>query len=185
MSDNHDEKHGTSSQIRQPAEDESPTYASPPCSMHELDPSYLGYLSREETLALLNELLEEVRAEAYLMHDVESLDGHRGWSTLFRELRTDQARFNVMLIRHIERLGGTPSEKTGETSAHLADGLPLERQLHEFNTRQHVLYAKLKAAQLRIYEDGLREDLANMLESRERLIQRCSGVSPEDGLARR
>lgn len=177
MSPHHDEKREPSSRSRQLEEDESPHCASPPCFMHELDPSYLGFLSREEILALLNELLEDVRAETYLMHDIESLDSHRGMSALFRELRTDQARFNVMLIRHIERLGGTPSEKTGEIGARSADNLPIERQLNEFNARQRVLYAKLEAARTRIYQDDLREDLDGMLDSRKQLIQRCAGVA--------
>lgn len=177
MTSNHGDQRALSSQTRPPAEDETPGYASPPCFMHELDPSYLGYLSREETLTLLNELLEDVRAEAYLMHDIESMDSHRGLSALFRELRTDQARFNVMLIRHIERLDGTPSEKTGEISARLTVDLPIENQLQTFNSRQRKLYAKLEAARLRIYQDDLREDLAGMLESRKQLIQRCAGVA--------
>lgn len=168
---------GDDKRLRPAVVEDTSTYASPPCFMHELDPSYLGYLSRDETLALLNELLEDVRAETYLMHDIESMDSHRGLSALFRELRTDQARFNVMLIRQIERLGGTPSEKTGEISANITDGLPLERQLHEFNVRQRVLYTKLEAARLRIYQDDLREELAGMLKSREQLIQRCAGVA--------
>src|SRR3546814_2777322 len=46
----------------EPAEEEG--YASPPCSMHELDPAYLGYLSTAETIELLNELLEGERAGA-------------------------------------------------------------------------------------------------------------------------
>src|SRR3546814_8035751 len=37
-------------------------YASSPCSLHELDPVHLGYMSTAETIALLNELLEGERA---------------------------------------------------------------------------------------------------------------------------
>ncbi len=172
-----DDKSKTTDQVRRYSEDDTAGYASPPCFMHELDPSYLGYLSPEDTLALLNELLEAVRAESRLMRDIESLDSHRGLSALFRDLRTDQARFNVMLMRHIERLGGTPSEKTGALGAPLSSDLPMERQLHEFNAKQRALYARLETTRLQIHEDDLREDLTEMLESREQIIQRCAGVA--------
>ena len=40
------------------------SFSSPPCFLHELDPSYLGYADRDEVLGLLNELLEAERAGA-------------------------------------------------------------------------------------------------------------------------
>ena len=68
------------------------SYASPPCFLHELDPAYLGYLSREETLALLDDVLTAEPA------------GARG---------AEEARFCAMLNRHIVRLGGAPSRASG------------------------------------------------------------------------
>ncbi|KAA2213183.1 hypothetical protein [Teichococcus oryzae] len=46
--------------IASPEEDPNTTIVcnSPPCFMHELDPSWLGYLRREEVAGLLTELLE-------------------------------------------------------------------------------------------------------------------------------
>ena len=48
------------SMIASPDEDPNVSVqcSSPPCFMHELDPSYLGYLGRQEVAALLGELLE-------------------------------------------------------------------------------------------------------------------------------
>lgn len=58
--------------------------SSPPCFMHELDPSYLGYLPREEVRALVNALLavewggaapDEARLRAALRGHLEALGG--------------------------------------------------------------------------------------------------------------
>jgi 5-formyltetrahydrofolate cyclo-ligase len=57
------------------------SYASPPCFLHELDPSFVGYLSGAETIALLRALLGAGLADA---------------------------RRRAMLNRHIVRLGGAP-----------------------------------------------------------------------------
>ncbi len=55
--------------------------SSPPCFMHELDPSYLGYLGKDEVSALLDGLLaaewggavpEEARLRAALRRHVEA-----------------------------------------------------------------------------------------------------------------
>ena len=58
--------------------------SSPPCFMHELDPSYLGYLSREETRALLDALLAA------------------GWDGA----APDESRLRAALRGHLEALGG-------------------------------------------------------------------------------
>ena len=50
--------------VRKSGTDNEAGYSSPPCFMHELDPSYFGYWSRDEVLALLNQLLEGERAGA-------------------------------------------------------------------------------------------------------------------------
>lgn len=60
-------------------------YASPPCFLHELDPSFVGYLSVEETVALLRRLLAALR---------------------------DDARGRAMLNRHIVRLGAAPDNRS-------------------------------------------------------------------------
>jgi 5-formyltetrahydrofolate cyclo-ligase len=70
-------------------------YASPPCFLHELDPSVLGYLSREETIELLGALRGALRGDAHA---------------------------RAMLGRHIVRLDGAPAEAApaGEESAILS-----------------------------------------------------------------
>ncbi|MGH6929200.1 MAG: 5-formyltetrahydrofolate cyclo-ligase, partial [Dongiaceae bacterium] len=85
-------------------EEDGPTYASPPCFMHELDPGYLGYLTTSETIALLNRLLEAERSTG------SSGAPDRATSS---DIAKDEADFCAMLARHITRLGGIPASPTG------------------------------------------------------------------------
>lgn len=59
--------------------------SSPPCLMHELDPSYLGYLGRDEVSALLNTLLAA------------------DWGGIV----PDEGAFRARLGRHLGALGGS------------------------------------------------------------------------------
>lgn len=62
---------------------------SPPCFMHELDPSYLGYLPREEVRTLVAALLAAEWGDA----------------------GSDGARARAALRRHLEALGGRPDSE--------------------------------------------------------------------------
>jgi 5-formyltetrahydrofolate cyclo-ligase len=116
--------------------------ASPPCFMHELDPSYLGYLSWAETAALLEELLA---AE---------------WSGTLLE----SAWLHAMLRRRLGALGATHhSEAPAEPGR--ADPAP-----------DH-LASRIREALPRLYDDGLRDDLRQVLGMLERSTMRRHGAS--------
>lgn len=76
-------------EVAPPEEDPNATVAcsSPPCYLHELDPSWLGYLGRAELVALLDALLgadwggmaaEEARLRAMLRQRREALGVEAG-----------------------------------------------------------------------------------------------------------
>jgi hypothetical protein len=89
--------------------------SSPPCFMHELDPSYLGYLGQEEVSALLGAVLA---AE---------------WGTA---APTDEARLRAALGRHLEASdGGRPDHVQGEPPRPGPDGL--SRVIREALPRVH------------------------------------------------
>ena len=73
---------------------------SPPCFMHELDPSYLGYLPREEVRTLVDALLV---AE---------------WGAA----APDEARLRAALRRHLEGLEGRPDREPGASGEALCRG---------------------------------------------------------------
>jgi hypothetical protein len=149
-------------------------YSSPPCFLHELDPSYLGYASREEILALLNQLLEAERAGARGVRAMSEQSSSARTRTTLREIAGDEARFCAMLFGHITRLGDTPSRLTGAFHEKLAAIEPLDDRLDLLNRGQEWVVRRLRDAIPGIADDLLRADLHGMLEKHERNIERCT-----------
>jgi hypothetical protein len=121
--------------------------SSPPCFMHELDPSYLGYLSRDE----MRELLEALLAAKWSGTVVEA------------------AWVRAMLRRHLARPGVTaplgPSHRQGKAAIGSA-------QAGSANGWEDHLALRLRAALPRLADDALRHDLAEVLRMLERDLRR-------------
>jgi len=159
-----------------PAEPEA-TYASPPCFMHELDPSYLGYLCAEETLSLLNLLLEAERAGA---RGVMAMAREAQGPELARALNAvarDEARFCAMLTRHVRRLGGEPSTATGSFYDKLMARRGDVDRMVLLDRGQTWVALKLKEALPKIADAELSRDLRDMLDVHEKNIRRCADVA--------
>jgi Domain of unknown function (DUF6306) len=151
-------------------------YSSPPCLLHELDASYLGYLARDEVLALLNEMLEAERAGAKVVGQLSAGATERTIAATLHAVAGDEARFCAMLRRHVVRLGGIPSRKTGafHDKVMALDGVGPRLEL--LNRGQGWVVRKLRDALSRIHDDALRRDLQEMLTVHERNIQRCGDL---------
>lgn len=124
--------------------------ASPPCFMHELDPSYLGYLDRDEVHGLLETLLVAT------------------WSGTVLET----AWLRAMLRRHLARLGsarpGLPQcPERGVAPGGAAGAKPTDGEVKR-------LALRLRAALPRLADDALQRDLAEVLGMLERDL-RCRG----------
>ena len=156
-------------------------YSSPPCFLHELDPSYLGYASREEVLALLNLLLESERAGARGARQMSEQSTNAEARTALHDIARDEARFCAMLSHHITRLGDMPNRRTGAFHEKLAEVEALDDQLALLNRGQGWVVHRLREAIPRIADDPLHADLQGMLETHEHNIERCAqfGRSPE------
>lgn len=153
---------------------ENASYASPPCFLHELDPVSLGYMSRTETVELLNRLLEAERAGARgvaLMS--REATGEPARRTL-REIAGDEADFCAMLARHVAGLGGAPSRATGAFFAKLVALDSADARLALLDRGQAWVARKLRDALPRVLDDGLYGDLRRMLEIHERNIERAA-----------
>ena len=122
--------------------------SSPPCFMHELDPSYLGYLSRDEVRELLEALLVVK------------------WSGTVVEA----AWVRAMLRRHLARPGLTspsgPSHSQGEAAI---DGALSPGPA---GGGADCLTLQLRAALPRLADDALQRDLAEVLRMLERDLRR-------------
>jgi hypothetical protein len=123
--------------------------SSPPCFLHELDPSYLGYLRQDEVLELLTSLLAINLASTTL----------------------ETAWVHVMLRRHIARLGGPracPPNSSQETVRPKGAG---SLGASSAPGPDH-LQARLEDALPRLYDDALRQDLEQVLSMLKRDKQR-------------
>ncbi|MGE0153556.1 MAG: DUF6306 domain-containing protein [Reyranellaceae bacterium] len=149
-----------------------PGFASPPCMLHEVDPVYLGYMSAEEMVAFLNELLEAERAGASGVGEMAAPPGaaHR---PLLQAVAADEARFCAMLTRHIARLQGRPTAATGKFLDKLRATDGLEAKLNLLNRGQGWVVKKLREGLQKIDDPMLYADLREMLEAHEANIAAC------------
>jgi nitronate monooxygenase len=149
-------------------------YSSPPCQLHEVDPSYLGYSSPAEVLELLNKLLEAERAGARGAREMSSLAQSERTREALQGVAKDEARFCAMLFGHITRLGEVPSRRTGAFHEKLAALQALDDRLELLNRGQGWVVHKLEEAVPKIADDPLRADLREMLDAHQRNIERCT-----------
>lgn len=149
-----------------------PGFASPPCMLHEVDPTYLGYMSEEEMVGFLNELLEAERAGASGVGEMAApADAlHR---PLLQTVAGDEARFCAMLTRHIVRLHGKPTTVTGKFLDKLRATEGLEAKLGLLNRGQGWVVKKLREGLSKIDDPLLYADLREMLEAHETNIAAC------------
>src|SRR3546814_14907315 len=88
----------------------------------------MGYADRDEVLGALNELLEAERAGTRVASFSRREAPLTAYSALMQDVGRDEAHWCVMLTRQIQRLGGSPSHKTGAFFAKaIAISEPLER----------------------------------------------------------
>jgi 5-formyltetrahydrofolate cyclo-ligase len=132
------------------SEEERASYASPPCFMHELDLSYLGYADAAGTIVMLNDLLacglESGRRDAAAK--APPIGGGE-----------DEAPFHAMLRQHILRLGGRPVS--------WAPALPGTADAR-CDRDWGAAVRKLREILPRIGDDVLHDDLRALLETLER-----------------
>jgi hypothetical protein len=152
------------------------SFSSPPCFLHEIDPSYLGYADRDEVLSLLNELLEAERAGAKVAVRLSQSTSDSSVDEALQAVAVDEARFCAMLCRQIERLGGAPTRTTGDFHEKVMALDGLDARVRLLNRGQGWVVRKLREALPRIGDEALRHELHEMLSVHERNIERCAGL---------
>jgi 5-formyltetrahydrofolate cyclo-ligase len=160
--------------VTEAAHETAPAYASPACLMHEVEPGYLGYLDTAETVALLNRLLEGERAGARGLAEI-SRDGAPGRAVL-SDIADDEGLSCAILARHIARLDGTPSPRTGTFYTRLMALETFGERIAFLNRGQAAVVRTLQEALPRIADAALRNDLKTMLDIHEQNIQRCTAL---------
>jgi len=124
----------------------------------------MGYADRDEILATLNELLKaEDAAERVALESSKSMD-LVAYREVVQLVRKDEAHCCAMLTRHIWRLGGSPSRKTGAFHGKAtAITEPLER-LAFLNRGQAWIVSKLEKLLPRVRDDAPYSDLKEMAD---------------------
>jgi hypothetical protein len=157
--------------------DELATFASPPCFMHEVDPAYVGYLPTDETLALLNLLLEAEKAGARGVMRMARDTASARLCVELTAIARDEAGFCAMLTKHIRRLGGEPSTATGAFYDKLVARQGDAARMALLDRGQTWVALKLKEVLPRIGDEALHKDLTGMLDVHERNIRHCAELS--------
>jgi hypothetical protein len=166
----------TNPDVAPPEEDPNvtPACSSPPCWMHELDPSYLGYLDRNETLALLHALLQARRTGVATACALSKTLRDPAVTAFLTVVAQEEARFGLLLGRHIACLGAGPAKEDdgpfGAISAAEAGHISLAGLAKD----QAEAGRRLREALPRIHDDSLHGDLRDMAVAHERAAERLA-----------
>lgn len=155
--------------------------SSPVCYAADADDTYLGFASREEIVAGLNELLEAERAGARVALASAKAGGGPVYRELMLSVRSDEARWCAMLSRQIRRLGGTPTRATGAFYRKAMAIPDFRDRLAFLNRGQAWVVRKLEALMPRVRDDALHKELREMLVSHRGNIARADNVLQKAG----
>jgi Domain of unknown function (DUF6306) len=151
-----------------------PDSSSPACLAHEADDAYMGYASKDELAAFLNELLEAERAgTGVALRSGQAAAGTK-FADLLHDVHHDEARWCAMLLRHLKALGVPASTKIGafQEKALAIEGLP--ERMTFLNRGQGWVVKKLREMLPKVRDDALHRDLTEMLRAHEVNIARAN-----------
>ena len=148
--------------------------ASPVCYAREADDAYMGYASRDELLAFLNELLEAERAGARVTARTVSDFNDPKMKSLMQDIYRDEARWCAMLLKWITHLDGKPSPRVGAFYEKCIAISDLSERLALLNRGQGWVARKLKEMLPKTRDDGMHADFSEMLKSHESNITRAN-----------
>lgn len=149
--------------------------------MHEADDSYMGYATRDELAAFLNEMLEAERAgTGVALHSADAASG-TPFVGLLRDIHKDEARWCAMLLRQLKALGVPASTRIGAFQEKCLAIDPLPERIAFLNRGQGWVVKKLREMMPRVRDDALHRDLAEMLESHVTNIARANEALESGG----
>ncbi|MCR9262314.1 MAG: ferritin-like domain-containing protein [Pseudomonadaceae bacterium] len=149
-------------------------YSSSPCYQHELEQELSVYMSDQEIVALLNELLEGERAGAQGLNDMCKDCDEPKLAELLLLVAKDEGRYCVMLGKHIRKLGESPSSATGVFYEKLQSRESLVAKLEFLNRGQSAVVRSLEEAIPNISDIELRRELEEMRDTHITNIEHCA-----------
>ena len=147
--------------------------SSPACLAHEADDAYMGYATKAELAAFLNELLEAERAGTGVALKSVQQSGGTPYGELLGDIHRDEARWCAMLLKQLKVLGAPASGRIGafQEKAMAIEGLP--ERIAFLNRGQGWVVRKLREMLPKVRDDGLHRDLTDMLHSHQTNIARA------------
>ena len=147
---------------------------SPTCLAHQADDAYMGFATRDELVAFLNELLEAERAgTGVALRSAEAAQG-TPYAGLLQDVHRDEARWCAMLLKQLKALDAPASTKIGafQDKALAIEALP--ERIAFLNRGQGWVVRKLKEMLPKVRDDALHHDLSDMLHAHEINIERAT-----------
>ena len=124
----------------------------------------MGFATRDELLAALNELLEAGRATVRVALQAIK-EAPQALKPAIIAIQRDEAHWCGVLTEAIHRLRGAPSQMTGDVFGNAMAVLDIGERLGVLNRGQGLVVRKLEELLPKIRDDALHADLAAMLKS--------------------
>jgi hypothetical protein len=150
---------------------------SPVCYMDEADDAYMGYASRDELVAFLNELLEAERAGSRVTLESAHEAGGGAIGDLLAAIERDEARWCAMLLGQVKALGGAPTPNLGAFYGKAMAIAEMDARIAFLNRGQGWVVKKLREMLPKVRDDKLHADLKAMLESHVENIAKTNAVA--------
>ena len=139
------------------------TYASSPCWMHEVDPGYLGYWSRDEVVAFLESLLERERIGTKALSNIRQAATLRS-ADLILEFELAQASICLLLQAEIAARGSSGTDPLKDVSNNGGTQSGLEDAIAAARANQAGLSQTIEQAIPNILDSELSSHLTKMMQ---------------------
>jgi len=138
--------------------------------MHEVDPSYLGYWSKEEIVAFLKSLLEQERIGTRAFADIGRAADLR-IADLILESELDQGSICILLQREIANRGAAVAVPRKHPTDELRVKLNLEQAVASARSNQTELIHTIEEAVLNILDSELNSHITKILQLHRKQIE--------------
>lgn len=152
------------------AEPVDATESSSPVCYAESAPEYMGFASRDELLAALNELLEAERAGSRVCLRTAEAATDPASRLLVENIQRDEAHWCAVLTKAILTLGATPSSRIGAFYEKAMAISSLPERLAFLNRGQGWVIKRLRELTPKVQDQAIHRALSTMLASHERNV---------------
>jgi hypothetical protein len=148
-------------------------YASSPCWMHEVDPSYIGYWSQAEVLIFLKSLLERERIGSKAFADIGKAADLRT-ADLILQSELDQASICVLLKNEIVTRGAAIPAPLKHTTNGRRARCSLEHAIESARSNQAELIQAIDNAVPNVFDAQLNSHLKGMQQLHRKQIEQLN-----------